>query len=405
MKKAPALLDLDRVSPHNVRRLGSRVLITEDAGRCAFLSEAEYRDYLAGLSETHPRFSELQGKGFVKSELDFDALAAGVRGAGLLGWSGPSTHVLSLEAGGAVMTLETARLVVDFAFSSPGPQVTLELSCRSCEASWPVLWFIVQYARRRGEWARRPLFLILRCREKIAPERVEFLRGHGVTRRLVLDAAGPPVEGPAAFPAQRALCRVGPSAKEPAAWVDWLSREGFDSVRFVPPAGTFPAGLRRFLGFYAAALDRMIETAEVCRTADEWAGALLSRAPWALPGTDVLEELAYDPSGAIFSSEGGLALGQAGRTRYEDLAAVPAVGAVLAACHAGNQPRCEQCVYKSFCTIPPALSHRLQGTVWGQTPASFSCALHMGILDIVFSRIDSEKLLPLLNKWSVDNPK
>ena len=130
------------------------------------------------------------------------------------------------------MNLETARRCLDFVFSAPGRQVSVELAADDVGAVWPVLWFCVQYARRRAEWARRPLFLIVRARAGLGPERVEFLRGHGAARRLVLDVSGAPdLSARPPFRAQRALCRVGPKAKDPAGWADLLMGWGLDSVR------------------------------------------------------------------------------------------------------------------------------------------------------------------------------
>ena len=50
-----------------------------------------------------------------------------------------------------------------------------------------MIWFITQYARRKGEWSRRPVFLIARGRS-MSPEQADFLRAHGVTRSGAISA-------------------------------------------------------------------------------------------------------------------------------------------------------------------------------------------------------------------------
>ena len=56
-------------------RIAGKVLVTNDAGDWAFLTEAEFGDLLAGrIADGHPRFEELQRKGFLRDGLDLDAL-------------------------------------------------------------------------------------------------------------------------------------------------------------------------------------------------------------------------------------------------------------------------------------------------------------------------------------------
>jgi hypothetical protein len=206
-----------RVGPHAYRRLAGRVLITNEWGGRAMLSEDEYRRYLAGLDEKDALWAPLQAKGFMRNALDFDAAAADLAARGLPAWRGPSTHVLFLERGGRRMSLETVRNCVDFVFRAPGRQLSIELAAADADAAWPAIWFAVQFARRRAEWARRPLFLILRASGGLAPARVEFLRGHGVTRRLELELEGSPDFSRApSFAAQCALCAVGRDSRDPA---------------------------------------------------------------------------------------------------------------------------------------------------------------------------------------------
>ncbi len=380
--------DPARVAPHNFRRLGRRVLLTNDSGGYAFLSLAEYRAFLQGLGEGHPLKSSLQG--FLKDSYDLEVAAQEVRRT-LLAWRGPSRHLLALEREGQVMGLETARRVLDFAFSGPAPELTLELAAGDPEKAWPAIWFAVQYGRRKSEWGRRPLSLVLRTGASLVEERLKFLRGHSVGLRAVLALKGAPGGG-LPFEAQSLLALVEPSAVHPAAWVDWISARGVSSARLWPAALGSRRELRLFLRFYARALERLLASGKPW--SEETSAAFLSRSAWRLPGTDLLSELAYDPSGQVYTSEAGMALGpsspfrlgEAGLLRYQDSA--QSLGrACVAACLAENQPLCAQCAYKPYCTLPPSLNFRSQGTLWGQTPSSLLCSLHMGILDLLFGAL------------------
>ena len=191
-------------APHQYRILGRRVLITDEHGRWALLTRPEYDRFLAGLKPSDPLWPVLQARGFVAEAFDFDAAARRQFERSLLSWKGPSSHVILLDGAAGNMDLDHARAIVEFIFSCPGPQLALELVFSDATACWPVLWFIVQYARRKGEWSRRPVFLIARGLT-ITPDEADFLRSHGVTRSLTLELDGKPEMGKAPpFRAQRA---------------------------------------------------------------------------------------------------------------------------------------------------------------------------------------------------------
>jgi radical SAM protein with 4Fe4S-binding SPASM domain len=387
-------------SPHQYRLLGKRVLITDEHGRWALLTAPEHARLLAGLEPSDPLWARLQPLGFVAGAFDFDASARRQFERSLLAWKGPASHVLLLDG----LDLDGARRVVEFIIRCPGPQLTLELVFSDATACWPVLWFIVQYARRKGEWSRRPVFLIARARA-MTPDQTDFLRSHGVTRTLELELDGAPdMKKAPAFRAQRARARLGAGAADPRAWAKWFEKWGFESVKLLPGGG----GAAVFKPFYGEFLGWLVEHGEEANLRDEWALSFLAGRLWGLPGMDVLEQLAYDSAGRVFTSEeavsgaGELALGTVAELRYPEIARSAAAKAVIAASHPDNQPLCAQCVYRPFCAVAPALNQRLQGTLWGRTPVSEACALQMGVLDRIFGALDDEKCLLLLDKWNVD---
>lgn len=387
-------------APHQYRLLGNKVLITDECGRWALLSAAEHARLLAGLKTSDPLWPKLQERGFIAGAYDFDVAARRQFERSLLSWKGPASHVLLIEG----MELDAARRIVEFVFRCPGPQLTLELVFNDAAAVWPVLWFIVQYARRRGEWSRRPTFLIARGKS-MTPEQADFLRSHAVTRSAVLELDGmPDLKKAPAFRAQRARAYVRPGASGPRAWARWFETRGFESARLMP-ATLDEKGVSDFLRFYGEWLGWLVENGEASNLRDEWALSLLAGRPWSLAGMDVLEQLAYDATGRVFTAEGAaaeLALGMVGELRYQDIARLPSAQAVIAASHADNQPLCSQCAYRPYCAVPPGLNQKLQGTLWGRTPESAACALQMGVLDLIFGRLDDEKWLLLLDKWNVD---
>jgi hypothetical protein len=121
-------------------RAAGGVLVSNDAGDWALLSEGEFADVLAGrVVEGHPRFADLQRKGIVRDGLDVDALTARVAQRNRHMRRGPYVHVVTVtrrgptasangaEAAGADMSAETAERVVEFALQSTSPALTFEI--------------------------------------------------------------------------------------------------------------------------------------------------------------------------------------------------------------------------------------------------------------------------------------
>ncbi len=388
------------IAAHQFRRLGDCVLVSDDAGRFAILSQEQYREFLGGLEAGHPLREKLGASGLLRDGFDFEKAAELCAQKSLLSWRGPCVHIVRLGAGARLMSLETARQVVDFIFTAPGPCVNIELQVEEMAIVWGLVWFIVEHSQRKSEWSRRPLTLTLRTSSDPSLEQAKFLKGRRVELRAdmrsqLLDV----MPG-----ARRARILVVAPAQYAAECIDRLVEAKVESVLFLPGSDR-----GQFLTFYAAAIDRMIELegrADIC---EERALGLLSAQHWLLPGHDLLAELCFTPDGGIYSSElaaqlegdsqGLLRLGEVPSARYADFASSPVVQAILAASLAENQGMCSQCVYRPFCAIPPAENLRSQATLWGQHPASASCALSMGILDILFSRLANEKPAAALRRW------
>lgn len=403
--------DRARVAAHNHRRLGARVLISNEYGRWALLSEDEYRDYLGGINPGHRLWEELKTGGFLKHAVDFEAAASALRERSLFSWRGPDRHVLGLDRDGR-MSPQTAIVVLDFIFTAPGHPLRIEMTAGEPESCRPVIGLIIDYARRRGEWKSRAVELSLR-----APGRpwekdfLAFLQGHQVALTAEISLAGGPQ--PSLLrncPARRVLAAVETPGSDAAAWARVLAESGARSVKLWPGEKLWtPRGQRAFLGFYAQFLDNLL-AGETGGLIEENAAAFLSGRRSEL-GLDVLSELGYGPKGEIYTSAAALSLrkdrelfriGGAAQTRYSDLARHPAVKACLAGVLGDNQPLCFQCVYKSFCALPAAGNYRRQKTLWGQTPSSMLCALHMGMLDEIFSKMEDPAKAEAFSRWTGD---
>ncbi|MFH1723459.1 MAG: hypothetical protein ABII00_02440 [Elusimicrobiota bacterium] len=434
LKELPKL-DRRSVGPHRYRALGDKVLVTGDAGHYAFLSPGEYRAYLRGMDEGHPRFEELRLKGFIRHYMEFDLIASEALESSLLSWEGAKNHVVFLERGGVRMDPDTAREAVDFIFTVPGPVVQIEMVAGDVDACWPAVWLLVRYARRRAEWNSRLLRLWLRTGpEGPEPKKLKFLLDHSVGLRVAFDGAAGPGRKPAwrrkvsearrraeDMPMPRALLRVAARTTRPRAWVEHWKSLGCGSVRLAPSPELLDEGrLEPFLDFYARALDRMIAEPEPALR-EEWAAAFLRRVPpeahlpreergGPLPGHDVVGELAYSPEGGIFTNSNGLdlarkdmpvfKLGIVEKTAYEEFPDKDLVRLSLAALEGAHQPLCFHCAYKPYCAVAPSQNMLAQGSFWGQIPSSPHCAAQMGVLDILFERLKRPRSREVLLEWT-----
>lgn len=355
---------------HRARRLGKSVLVTRVGGEFEILSPKDYAGFLrSGESALPEPSSELR-------------------------WDGPRRHLIELEGPEGVMCLELARQAVDFAFCSGARPLVLELACVDAARVMPVAWFCAQWATRRAEWGRREASLVLRFETGPAEEDARRLRALGAALRWRLRAEGSAARVPRQS-CDRVLLSVEPGARAPELWAELAGGAGARSVLVEPGSGArSSAAADSFLGFY-----RTLRAALLSRgLSDEWEEAFLARQPLRLPGVDVWEGLAYGADGSVYTGEHALAarsqplrLGTLGTLRYGELSEHPAVRACLAAALPLNQPMCFQCAYRPYCALSPALNLRLQGTVWGQTPANPQCRARMGLLDAIFAGLCKEK--------------
>lgn len=335
------------------RRLGREILSVDETGRWTF------------------------GRPPERGEFDLDAAAERMARRGWPAWKGPSRHVLALPMGP-----ERLRAAVDFACRSLSPVLTLELACEDAAAAWSSIWFAVQYGRRREEWDRRRVLLVVRARAGLDEKKLDFLRGHGALRRLVLSGEEPPRR--AAFAPQRA--RLDVAGGDPKRWADWLAGEGCESVLLKPSCAP-----ETFAAFYRGFLDRLEEAEYTLR--EEWTESFLRGAVWSLPGLGLASELAYAADGSVLAGEGGPSLGTLPGLRYHDLADSAAARSLLLGLQADHQPYCHQCSYRPFCAVSPRLGPLINDP---------ECRTQMGLLDEVFGRLNAQKTLSLLAKWGVD---
>lgn len=454
-----------KVAAHNARALGSSVLVTNDVGEHAVLTADQYRGYLAGTFQSE----ELVKKDFIRDQLDFAHLADRTAARHLLDWRGPNVHtvvltqrcnfkclychasVVGTDAAGKDMTAETARRVVDLIFQSPSPTLMLEFQGGEPLLNWPVLKFVVKYAREKNKVHKRSLhFGLISNFSLLDDEKIDFLIEHGVSfctsldgpadlhdrNRVYLGGNGHAsvvanlrkimerLKAGAKTDTPNAICTVTrQSLGRAPEIVDQLVALGLERVQFGPldpigfakkswdVIGYSPAD---FVKFYADALDYIVSLNEKgVKVYEKMAMIFMIRilegGHWRFPNADGVARLAYNHDGAVYTCEEGRLLanegdpffkiGDAARSTFAELLDHPTVRASLLASSAYSQPMCFQCAYSPFCTVLPVNNQTTQGSVFGRMPENAWCGKMMGIFDVVFDRLQQTKSRKVLESW------
>lgn len=213
-------------------RIGGKVLVTSDGGDWDFLSETEFDDLLAGrITAEHPRFVELQRKGFIRDGLDLDALSARVTQRNRHLRRGLRVHVVTLTRrrganGGAAggdgdMSRDTAERVVDFALQSTAPALTFELQGEGGEPllSFGVLQHFVEHARTRNQRStgKTLTFKVLTNLTAMTEDIAEWLIANDVQVTTSLD-------GPASVHDANRKWKGGSAHADVVRWIDYFAR-------------------------------------------------------------------------------------------------------------------------------------------------------------------------------------
>lgn len=212
-------------------RVGGKVLVTNDAADWAFLTEAEFSDLLAGrVADGHPRFEDLQRKGFLRDGLDLDGLAARVAERNRHVRRGLHVHVVTLtqqsdpaapEGRSGDLSRETAERIVALALQSASPAVTFELQGHTGEPlrNFDVLRHLVEVAQTHNArtTGKTLSFRLLSNFTGMTEEIVEWLIANDVLVMTRLD-------GPAAEHDANLSWKGGSAHADVVRWIEHINR-------------------------------------------------------------------------------------------------------------------------------------------------------------------------------------
>ena len=155
---------------------GGRVVVTNDVGEWSVLPDLEFQDLLQGnIVPGHPRFEELQQRGFLRQDLDAEDMARKLRRKRRFLGAGPHLAVLittlrcnqscgychasrtDMHRTDTDMSLETAKLAVDHAMQSPSPYLCFEYQGGEPTVNMDVIKFCIEYSREKNRYEKKTL--------------------------------------------------------------------------------------------------------------------------------------------------------------------------------------------------------------------------------------------------------
>ena len=459
-----------RVATHNARRLAGGVLLTNDTGRWQTMSFPDYERFLAGrITDDEQLGKDLAERAFVRERLDFALLGERFAERNLLRWPGPSVHtmvvtrrcnfkcaychasVVPQNDRSTDMSVETARAAVDLIFQTPNPRITIEFQGGEPLLNWPVVKFIVDYARLRNETAKKTLhFGLISNFSLLDEEKADWLIARGVSFCTSLDGPAELHDKNRTFLGGNGHASVVAGLKmlvekrKKGAKVDLpnaictvtrqslpLYREIIDQavglcLERVQLGPLDPVGFARrswdtigytsaeWLEFYGKALDHLISlNRQGVKAYEKTALILLIRilegGHWRFPNADAVARLAYDWDGAVYTGEDGRLLAAEGDaffkigdvrgSKLRDLLDHPTVKLSLTASLPLTQGQCWHCAYNPYCTVQPVFNHETQGSPWGRMPDNGWCEKMMGMFDAIFTRLQHPDTRKVLESW------
>ena len=452
------------------KKLNDKYLLTNDFGYHIFLTPSQFKKFLAGDSN-----QELKEKGFIKNSFDLDKLMARYLSRNATILIGPSLHILvvtlrcnfkciycqassqPMEEKKYDMQKDTAKRAVDLAFQSPSPAINIEFQGGEPLVNWPVVKFIVEYARKKNETEKKQLLMSLVSNFRLmSKEKLNFLIKNKVSLCTSLD--GPEKihnknrpwpkgnsykittdwikkiqgverkkekEGEKIYHLSALLTLSRFSLPYPKEIIDEYIKWGFRGTHIRPLSYLGLSGTLKdiigysaeeFLDFWKKVMDYIISInlkgklfsergARIMLQkilTDQDGGYLDLRSPCGA----AIGQVVYNYDGKIYTCDEGRMLkddafmiGDVSKDKYQKIISNDKIKTMITASTLENLT-CDYCVYKPYCGVCPVINYALYGNIFPQMPNTDWCKTHKGMLDYLFDKIENKKIKEeVFDKW------
>ncbi|MCB1034086.1 MAG: His-Xaa-Ser system radical SAM maturase HxsB, partial [Acidobacteria bacterium] len=337
------------------------------------------------------------------------------------------------------MSESTARRAVELMFRSPAPALKVEIQGGEPLLNFELIRWIVEEVLDRNRTEGRDIqFVVASNLAPLTDEMLRFFAEHRVALSTSLDGpealhnANRPRPGRDSYRlavegierAREALGLDQVSAlmtttarglEIPDEIVDEYVRLGFDSI-FLRPISPYGFAVRtgeagrveadRFLAFYRAALDRVLEWNRRGKPITEvYAQILLTKilTPFSTGYVDLqspaglgIAAVVYNYDGDVYASDEARMLAEMGdrtfrlgnvhRDDWQSIFGGEGLRSMVASSIAESLPGCSECAFLPFCGSDPVFHHRTQGDLVGHRPTSAFCHRNMEIIRLLLDR-------------------
>ncbi len=462
-----------------------RVVVTNDLGDAVVLSSGDFARFAgAGMTADDPAAPILAERHFFadhEQDVDFMAWRWQRRNEHLD--HGPNLHMVvttlrcnelclychaartNMDHPGVDMTLDTARRVVDVIFQSPSRQLNIEFQGGEPTANWPVLQFIVDYAREKNKLETRDLALTLVSNLALmTEERMTWLIDRGVAICTSLD-------GPRDVHDWNRRLAGGSAYDQTVAWMDRFqaeyARRGMDpiaahvdalmtttvrsldrardivdeyvsrGIRVIHLRPLNPFGfavdlwkkigysLDDYLRFWGEAMARILEINRAGHLLIERGTAVLltriltdddpNYVDLRSPAGSGLASMAYYYDGGVYTCDEGRMLAKMGDDTFKlgdvhqhgfaDLVRSPTVAACARASVVECLPGCATCAYSPFCGAKPVYNWATQRRLVHLAPKSDHCRHQLAVFDRLFEWLDDARNRSVFEQWIINRPR
>lgn len=466
--------------PLRFRPIAGQMLITNDIGRYAWLSGDEFEALISDtLDENGALLKSLRARGFIRQPGHVTRLARDYRARNAFLDAGPNLHILittlrcnytclychasreNMAHAEFDMSEDTARKAVDLIFQSTSPSINIEFQGGEPLANWPVLSFVVNYAKEKNLTAKKDLaFTLVTNLSLMDEEKLAFLVDNDIYVCTSID-------GPRELHEKNRLYGQGSSYDLTVKWlnrfhdaykargydidlfhvdalmtatrhslplykeiVDEYVRLGLKSIHLRPlnPFGfvnktwdKIGYTTEEFAEFYKKALDYIISlNLQGVELIERMSSIYLSRI---LTNRDAnymelrspcgagIGQIAYNYDGQIFTCDEGRMMAKQGvdlfrmghleTDGYGELLESDAVRTLVLASIQDGLPLCNECAYKPYCGVCPIYNYSTEGDLVGKGPSNGRCKLALSSFDALFGYLKREDpaIMKVFERW------
>ncbi|MDD5347322.1 MAG: His-Xaa-Ser system radical SAM maturase HxsB [Candidatus Omnitrophica bacterium] len=459
------------------KKAGREYLVTNDIGRFCRLSSRDFKGLVSGTLDPRGRlYNELAENFFVRDRLDAARAAGAYRQRYEYIAGSPTLHIVVAtlrcnyacvycqanrrgpDASRYDMTEETARRAVDTIFQCPSRGMTIEFQGGEPLLNWPVVKFIIEYAREKNSIEKRNLRIALVTNLSLMTDAIyEFLIKQNVSLCTSFD--GPedihnrnrPFPGGNSYAVTtgwiktiRAREKEAASRGEPVRQLNALltiTRSALSRLRQIIDEylalGFTTISLRKlsYLGLSGGrARDAIGYTAEefiaAWKDALEYIIQLNARGVPLCERTTVIflqkiltphdphfldlrspcgagvGQLAYSYDGKVYACDEArtledetFLLGDVAQGGYRQIASCPKIKTLLL-CSTLENFSCDECVYKPYCGTCPVVNFAHHGTVFPHIRSTDNCKVNMAMLDFIFEKLRDRATEEIFKRWA-----